>query len=281
MSRIEDQANYYKNIPLRDRSIKAVIHIEDNDDYDFWDNQLQNVLSGKYHFISQSKSNSGTDSKGCEQCLRYKSYLSKEFFICIDSDLRLLRHEQGLTPENFIAQTYAYSWENHYCECHYLQQRWITKIKESDFNFVTFLTEFSKIVYKPLLFLVYHQTPELNGIWNITRFNKCIPTQPSLKELANNGVFYLHKIKKLFEEAIYLYSLQLPPDYFINGLTPKNAYLHIQGHQLYKLIRHIGTILCKGTGIKFTSEILNVSMHTHGYSEIDKVQSDLRIILDN
>lgn len=26
-----------------------------------------------------------------------------------------------------------------------------------------------------------------------------------------------------------------------------NAYLHIQGHQLYKLIMHIGTMLCKGT----------------------------------
>lgn len=281
MSRIEDQANYYKNIPLRDRSIKAVIHIEDNDDHDFWNKQLQNIYSGKYHFISQSKSNGGTDSKGCEQCLRYKEYLSKEFFICIDSDLRLLRSEKGLTPENFIAQTYAYSWENHYCECNHLQQRWIEHFRNSDFDFATFLTEFSRIVYRPLLFLVYYQTPELNKIWNTKLFNRCIPIQPTSKELENNGDLYLQNIKKLFQEATDQYSLQLPSDYILHGLTPENAYLHIQGHQLYKLIRHIGTILCKGKGVAFTSEILNTSKHTYGYYEIDKVQSDLKIILGN
>ena len=39
MNRIEAQANYYKNIPLRDRRIKAVVHVEDKDDIAFWNTQ--------------------------------------------------------------------------------------------------------------------------------------------------------------------------------------------------------------------------------------------------
>lgn len=41
MNRIEEQARYYRNIPLRDRSIKAVVHLEDAEDKLFWNNQLE------------------------------------------------------------------------------------------------------------------------------------------------------------------------------------------------------------------------------------------------
>ena len=116
MSRIEDQANYYKILPLRYRNIKGVVHIEDKDDKVFWNNQLQNVLPGYYNFVAHSRREKGHDTSGCEQCLRYLEYLNRQFFICIDSDLRLLRHQENLTAGNYVAQTHAYSWENHYCE---------------------------------------------------------------------------------------------------------------------------------------------------------------------
>jgi flagellar biosynthesis/type III secretory pathway protein FliH len=32
MNRIEEQARYYQNLPLRDRTIKAVVHLEDEED---------------------------------------------------------------------------------------------------------------------------------------------------------------------------------------------------------------------------------------------------------
>ena len=50
------------------------------------------------------------------------AYLTDSFFICIDSDLRLLRGEEGLSAVNHIAQTYAYSWENHLCESSHLSK---------------------------------------------------------------------------------------------------------------------------------------------------------------
>ncbi|MDE6394267.1 MAG: hypothetical protein K2K77_02895, partial [Duncaniella sp.] len=84
-------------------------------------------------------------------------------------------------------------------------------------------------------------------------------------------------IEQLFDAAVS--ALHMPDDFTVEGLTPDNAYLHIQGHQLYKLVRHIGTLLCKGTGVAFTGEILNTARQVSGYEEIDCVQSDLKTIL--
>ena len=83
-------------------------------------------------------------------------------------------------------------------------------------------------------------------------------------------------MKQLFEEA--LKNLLQPEGMTNEHLDEANAYLHIQGHQLYKLVLHIGTMLCKRTGVAFKTDVLDKSIHTDGYLEIDKVQSDLRII---
>ena len=58
-------------------------------------------------------------------------------------------------------------------------------------------------------------------------------------------------------------------------LDETNAYLHIQGHQLYKLVLNIGTLLCRGTKVAYKTDILDKALHTEGYVEIDNVQSDL------
>ena len=47
MDRIEAQARYFRNLPFRDRSIKAVVHLEDTDDISFWSHQLKKCISGE------------------------------------------------------------------------------------------------------------------------------------------------------------------------------------------------------------------------------------------
>ena len=106
--------------------------------------------------------------------------------------------------------------------------------------------------------------------------NACLPLQPTRNELTDNGSVYIEHVKRLFEDA--LQNLQQPENMTNEHLDEDNAYLHIQGHQLYKLVLHIGTMLCKGTGVAFKTDVLDKSIHTDGYLEIDNVQSDLRII---
>lgn len=278
MDRIYQQAQYFSNLPLRDRSIKAVVHLEDSDDVPFWSNQLRNIHPAKYRFLTYSKNGNGTDSRGCEQCLRYKPYLNKRFFICIDSDLRQLKGEQGLTANNNVAQTYAYSWENHFCEAEHLQERFTELVSDSDFDFKVFLHNLSVVVYRPLIYLVhYSRCSALNQQWNITKFNSCLPLQPKRDELEDNGKGYIGRVAELFDEKIS--GLQLPEEMTNEYIDEANAYLHIQGHQLYKLVLQIGSMLCKGKGVAFKTEILDKAVHTEGYNEIENVQLDLMQIL--
>lgn len=277
MNRIEEQARYYSNLPLRDRSIKAVVHLEDSEDILFWNHQLQNVSTAKYLFLSYSKNDKGNDSRGCEQCLRYRPYLTKRFFICIDSDLRQLKQEEEITADNYIAQTYTYSWENHFCEAEHLQTRFSELVPNSRFDFRVFLQKLSSVVYEPLLYLVhYSYSSELNRQWNVSKFNACLPLQPKREDFANDGNAYIERAAKLFRDS--LENLQRPEVMTNKYINEGNAYLHIQGHQLYRLLLHIGTMLCSGTGVAFKTAILDKAFHINGYAEIDNVQNDLKQI---
>ena len=79
ISTIEAQAEYFANIPIIDRTYRASVHLESQEDEMFWDTMLQKYRPGKYNYIYYSNSESGNDSKGCKQCLNYKNYLSAIF----------------------------------------------------------------------------------------------------------------------------------------------------------------------------------------------------------
>ncbi len=277
MDWIRKQALLYRNLALTNR-YQAVVHLEDKEDESFWDNQLQQVKRGRYCYLYFSKSDSGTDSRGCEQCLRFRPYLTDKFFICIDSDLRLLKGEDGLNVANHIAQTYTYSWENHLCEVHQLCKRMERNSASDTFDLMAFIAAFSKIVYRPLLYLVhYSANSHLNKLWNVSKFNACIPLQPKRMELEENGKIYLNNMRQRFDEAIDGLE-ELPA--VVPSLTEANAYLHIQGHQLYKLVLHIGTQLYRGRKVAFKSEVLDKGFHTTGYDEIEALQRDLNVIMN-
>ena len=240
---IEKQAKLYRNLALTGR-YQAVVHLEDKEDETFWNYQLQSIKPGRYRYLYFSKSNDGKDTRGCEQCLKFRPYLTTRFFICIDSDLRLLRGETELSAKNFIAQTYTYSWENHLCEASHFNERMKQVQMKIDFDTQAFLTSFSRIVYQPLLYLIrYGADCRINQLWNVSKFNACIPLQPKRTDLADNGKEYLKTVQSLFDTAIS--GLTEEPANANGTLNPQNAYLHIQGHQLYKLMLHIGTYLMK------------------------------------
>lgn len=277
MDWISKQAKLYRNLALTNR-YQAIVHLEDKEDEKFWNYQLQNVKPGRNRYLYYSKNNNGTDTRGCEQCLRFKPYLTDRFFICIDSDLRLLKGEEGLTAENHVAQTYAYSWENHLCESSHISERMKQNMAQVDFDIVEFIAAFSKIVYMPLLYLVHYSTNnELNKLWNISKFNACIPLQPKRSDLDNNGKAYLAFIKSRFDQELK----KLPEQAIceIESVNEGNAYLHIQGHLLYKMMLHIGTLLCRGTGVAFKTDVLDKCLHVTGYAEIESLQKDLKHIL--
>lgn len=278
-------AENYANVHIVDPTIVATVHLEDEEDQMFWDEQLQKIHPGKYNYIYRSKahSDSARESSGCEQCLRYKDYLNRWFFICIDSDMRLLTGERSLDAQHYIIQTHTYSWENHCCEMHNLTRRVNDYI--DGFNFTEFLSLFSSIVYTPLLYLL-HCTESGDRQWDMAKFRQCIPGQVKREELKENGKAILQSTSLKFREE--LDKLQLPDvtlkdlqeKYNQRGLTQENAYLHVRGHSVYNLVTYIGKLLERGKPFQFQDDILNDVSHLDGYTEIDNVYSDIRYILE-
>lgn len=104
-----------------------------------------------------------------------------------------------------------------------------------------------------------------------------MPAQPDHTMLMNNGEAYICYVKERFNSALSGLTEELSAPG--TQLTEANAYLHIQGHHLFHLVNHIGSMIYKEQGKTFADEILNASNHLQGYAEIDDVKSDLEMIL--
>ena len=282
----QEQARFFANVPLMQSGVVASVHLEDGDDKGFWDAMLQTQHPGRYYFITHSRSPKGFDTKGCEQCLKYRPYLSKRFFICIDSDMRYLLQEPNLDASNYVCQTYTYSWENHYCEASALQRRFEKQCpdKAATFDFSIFLTELSKVLYKPLLLLLYclkNDKPD----FNLHMFSACLPNQCKRVELADNGKSLIERITKNFEQHLNS-QFAKSIDFDAEGsycqtfdVNEENAYLHVRGHNVFDLVAYIGDLLCRGTSVSFKNDVLMKELPPQDYWQIKKVASDIAEIV--
>ena len=282
----QEQARFFANVPLMQSGVVASVHLEDGDDKCFWNSMLQARHPGHYYFITHSRSPKGFDTKGCEQCLKYRPYLSNRFFICIDSDMRYLLQEPNLDTSNYVCQTYTYSWENHYCEASALQRRFEKQCpdKAATFDFSIFLTELSKVLYKPLLLLLYclkNDKPD----FNLHMFSACLPNQCKRVEFADNGKSLIERITKNFDQHLnsqFAQSVDFEPEGSCCkalDVNEENAYLHVRGHNVFDLVAYIGDLLCRGTSVSFINDVLMSELPPQDYWQIKKVASDIAVIV--
>ena len=282
----KDQARDLANIPILRRDVIACVHLEDKEDIVFWDAMLQNQHHGKYHYVTHSKSQSGKETSGSSQCLRFRSYLSRRFFICVDSDMHYLLQDPEIDAAHFVCQTYTYSWENHCCEAKALQKRFVKKCpdKASQFDFEAFLSAYSSVVFKPLLLLLYclkNHRPEFSK----KMFSACLPHQCRGNELSDNGRALIERINKSFEQYLntpFAQSIDIEAEsnyYQSLSVNEQNAYLHIRGHNLFDLVAYIGDLLCNWPSGSFKKDVLMNVIPSQNYWQIKKVASDIAEIV--
>lgn len=284
---LEQQANYFKSIPLLQRNIIASVHLEDMEDKKFCDAVLQKVKSGTYYYIAKSRNGNSHLASGCEQCLAYRPFLDKYFFVFIDSDMRYIMQENGIDAAHYICQTYTYSWENHYCEASNLQRRFENVMREQGldvkFDFVSFLSQLSVIVFPPLV-LLYHCKKMNMQSFTLKQLFGCIPTQCHGDELSDNGTDFLKRIRVNFEQFLVSYKdldLSIEVDELKRlGIDSQNAYLHIRGHNLFDMVAYIGKLLCRNTRISFYKDVLMNDVPNENFWELQKVYQDIHGILD-
>lgn len=284
-----DQAENFANVSIIEKDIIATVHLEDQKDEEFWNTRLQEVQRGQYNFIYFSRigSNTQTCASGSIQCLRYIGHFSRRFFACVDSDLHYLQDNPKYNPENFVVQTYTYSWENHICETFHLQKRYdksYYKKSEFSFEFTHFFYQLSEILYLPLLYLI-HFSKNNSKMWNVKLFNSCIPPQFKKTDLASEGQNFLETTRTNFEESLKNLPIEaqkleeIKNQMQTKGLTPSNAYLYIQGHKLYGLVKMIGGYLMDKSGNNFEQECMRASSAITNYDEVERIKKDLKNIL--
>lgn len=285
---IEQQAIDFSNVPIIQRGVKASVHLEDWEDVLFWDTMIQRVSPGRYNYLAHSKADNGHLASGSSQCLKYTGYMSKQFFACIDSDMNYLLQMANINADHYVAQTFTYSWENHYAEANELQVRFasVLPIVAQQFDFRQFLLGYSRIVYRPLLALLYCLR---NKDFRFSRkdFAACLPHQCKAVELVDNGKAILSRISndlaRMLNSSGVLSDIDFNLEetrYSAMGLSEDTAYLHVRGHNLYDLLKSIGHQLCSVHHVDFENQILNASLPLEGsYWEIDHCVGDLRQIL--
>ena len=280
---IKAQAQEFENIPVFDPRYMASVHLEDSEDELFWNAMLQNVKPGLYHFIYRSRAKTGKTTSGCTQCRQYLPYLSKRFFICIDSDLNMLKEDASKQHKasDFVAQTYAYSWENLICEKDSLHSRYCEKFSVP-FNFSLFLGSLSKELH-PLL--VVYLSLLKNGVvgFNQAQAFNAVSTTCSRTEIVNNGAGFIDKIHRAISSflAPYLPNIDLNAEksyYAEKGMVEDNAYMHWQGHHLMSIVANVGKTLCNDKE-RFVNEVVNSNFPTNGHINVDLVRKDLSQIL--
>lgn len=285
---LKNQALDYANVPLIDRRIIASVHLENREDEMFWDTLLQHHRKGRYNYIYKSRiSKDSAPISGINQCLRYKPYLSKTFFVCIDSDLRYLGQEAEIDAEHFILQTYTYSWENHYCIAKEIQSCLASLSPQAayDFDFIQFVNALSKCAYEPLLYLLEALDKQLAPKNIVGFFWSCFPMQCPATIFDDNGSQFLSQIEQelqQFKSNPAFASIDIDTaktKYSRIGLSEYNTYLHLRGHNIWSLLNHIGNMLCRPYQINFKKQVLLPTLQLVGYWEIDKVQNDIQEII--
>ena len=196
--------------------------------------------------------------------------------------MRYLMKEPGLGAGDCICQTYTYSWENHYCEASELQHRFekVCPDKAATFDFQKFMSTLSKVLYKPLLLLLFclkNNKPD----FSMRMFSACLPNQCKRAELTGNGKLLIERIAKNFESHLnspFAQSVDLEDEKVycqVLGVNEQNAYLHVRGHNLFDLVSYIGDLLCRGTSISFRNDVLVYDLPSQNYWEIKKVACDI------
>jgi len=247
----ESKANYYATI-ANGTVFKASVHLEDSTDEIFWKPILNYIFPmEKFNFIYESESLFGNKTRGCEQCLKYKNYLSKQFFICIDSDYRYLLQEEGLSAENFVFQTYTHSIENHLCYKSKLNgtPENCTGLENTVFDFETFLLAYSNAIYEAFIWHLYFLMIGDDVTFSKDKFTSILQLSGMMGfSINNDGEAIINelstrcttKVTQLRAAYAHVDLVTEQTHFSTLGVTQDNAYLYVRGHNLFDLIVKIG-----------------------------------------
>ena len=260
---------------LRLYGATAAVHLENNNDEVFWGKVLREAYpEGKFRFISASRNISGNVTTGCSQCLQYRDFLDRHFWIAIDSDYRYLNEEPDIDAHHYILQTYTYSFENHFCYWQNCQR------VAPGFNWRLFLESYSRTIYPLLVWQMYLQSINPESLPKSV-FHRLLSLPVGPKSVENDGASIIQLLKERSHKLL-AHLKRMYPDadntWFearcnAQGVRRDNCYLFVRGHQLYDLIVLQGRKLTRQFERELTSGLCFGE-----YDEIRRIHDDIQNI---
>lgn len=258
--------------------VDAVVHLENDNDRWFWQQVLAVYRPGRrYRFIGSSLNSRGNVTSGCGICLKYRRYLSRRFFVCVDSDLRYLLDRDTVSADQGILQTYTYSWENHALLAQKLQDDYGRLRRAPRFDFVRFMHRYSEVVYAPMLLMLWSEKGK-HGVYSARSFNDAITMSEQRDDEKHDGQLFLARLAGRLAPAMRLiastpgFDLGREERYYARkGLNRHTAYLYVRGHCIYNALRFIGRRL---VGERF-ERILTADLRLSGYPPVRLLADDI------
>ena len=240
---------------------RIVAYVESYDDVFFWRSVLSDFENEKYYFEVMLPTRNNL-SKGKKQAIM--QMLSdgggRYLIACVDADYDYLM--QGRTNSSremltkpHILHTYAYAIENYQCYAPSLHNTCVMATLNDHyvFDFVTYLTTLSQIIYPLFLWNIWFYRRRDAHTFTMMDFNRVIELNQFMVKHPETSLQRLqHKVEAKMKDLQRRFpnkgaELQtLAKDLELLGVTPENTYMFIQGHHLFdNIVGGITDKVCK------------------------------------
>lgn len=258
-----------------------VIMTESSDDERFWKAVFHHSLPLNKVMFNYAVQPSSKGAYGKTICMKYAPFTNKHFVLAIDSDFdRILCKRQS----PFVFQTMTYSWENHYCWSQSLNSIYKgISVNERTFDFNLFFTKLGSIIH-PYMKKLLAAKMEKNKKWSLDAMCSAILSiQPNGRGMLDgDGMLLLESIENSLQQ--WASSLASPSSsaqdniqksFDDMGIKYDNAYLYMQGHCIYDLLKRIGAALTNQSASDFECHALYHNLKFDQYPEIKALVNDI------
>lgn len=281
------EARVLKAQVLRKYGQKGVAaRVEGKDDVVFWKSIFEKTLEDRYKVEIYAYSNApNPNSAGKENVLKFTPFTDKNLVLCVDSDYDYLMQTAEICTNPFVFQTYAYSIENIQCSAENLDLalKMATDTTKNNVDFEKILSDYSEIIYDTLVLSIL-----LSKKYN-ENDTRCLSKRKLGKEILIQPIFdnieqelndFKQKIHLVFQS--YFQNItneefeECKNELFELGLTEKNAYYFLRGHNFYTvaigLLDHFQRKIKKA---KNTKTSLDLTWQNDNFSFFQKIKNDI------
>lgn len=242
--RVDDIYRSRMNLSHRYRLIK--VFVEGYDDVAFWRGIFDDFETETLKFEIDVPTRADL-AKGKKVVLKMIPESSDERILCVDSDFDYLfggttEQSRVVNDTKYLFHTYVYATENYLCWAPTLHNVCVkaTKNDKLIFDFVSFLEEYSKIIYPLFLWYAHSAQRQTEHAFSLVEFKNSVKL--NYLDLENNGIATLEWLSRIVtkrvEELEAKYSSWIPSvesfgrSIEVLGVTPSDTYLYMQGHTL-------------------------------------------------